>query len=136
VGFGVSAISQVGNAYSQNVKTIPEYYERIDQGVLPVERGLTLNQDDELRRQVIMSIMCQGRVDAGQLRQQYGIEFAEYFKEALEHLPELVAAGMVNFSEQGLQVSPKGWFFVRPIAMAFDKYLWLHRDHQRFSRVL
>jgi oxygen-independent coproporphyrinogen-3 oxidase len=136
VGFGVSAISQVGNAYSQNVKTIPEYYQCIDQGVLPVERGLTLDQDDELRRQVIMSIMCQGRVDANQLRQQYGIEFAQYFAEAPEHLAELVAAGMVSFNHEGLTVSQKGWFFVRPIAMAFDKYLWLNRDHQRFSRVL
>lgn len=136
VGFGVSAISQVGNAYSQNVKTIPEYYERIDQGVLPVERGLTLDQDDELRRGVIMSIMCQGKVDANQLHQQYGIEFADYFKEALQHLPELVEADMVTVGAAGLQVSPKGWFFVRPIAMAFDKYLWQHRDHARFSRVL
>lgn len=136
VGFGVSAISQVGGAYSQNVKTIPEYYERLDQALLPVERGLTLDQDDELRRQVIMSIMCQGQVDASQLQADYGIDFAEYFAEALTHLPELEVEGMVSFDQGGLKVSQKGWFFVRPIAMAFDKYLWQHRDHQRFSRVL
>ncbi|MDE2260058.1 MAG: oxygen-independent coproporphyrinogen III oxidase [Betaproteobacteria bacterium] len=136
VGFGVSAISQVGRAYSQNVKTLAEYYAALDQGRLPVERGLTLNDDDLLRREVIMSLMCQGRVSFEPLERRYGIRFVEYFYEPLERIREFENFGLVVRNATEIEVSKAGWFFVRAVAMAFDKYLWQHTDHHRFSKVL
>ncbi len=136
VGFGVSAISQVGHAYSQNVKTLAEYYSALDQGRLPVERGLTLNDDDLLRREVIMSLMCQGKVSFEPLERRYGIRFVDYFDEALERIREFENFGLVVSNAAEIKVSKAGWFFVRAVAMAFDKYLWQHSDHHRFSKVL
>jgi len=136
LGFGVSAISQVGRAYSQNVKTLIEYYAALDDGHLPVDRGLTLNDDDGLRREVIMSLMCQGVVSIPALEKKYGIVFSEYFDEALMRLSEFESFGLVSCDKEEIKVGKAGWFFVRAIAMAFDKYLWQHADHQRFSKVL
>lgn len=136
VGFGVSAISQVGRAYSQNVKTLAEYYAAIDAGRLPVERGLTLTDDDLIRREVIMGLMCQGGVDFHALEQRHGIDVSTYFEEALNRIREFENFDLVQRSSTGLQVSKAGWFFVRAISMAFDKYLWMHSDHHRFSKVL
>ncbi len=136
VGLGVSAISQVGRAYSQNVKTLAEYTGALDAGRLPVERGLTLDDDDRVRRDVIMRLMCQGRVNFEALEHQYGIRFETYFEEALARIREFEQFGLVSRTPAGLEVSKTGWFFVRAVAMAFDKYLWQHADHQRFSKVL
>ncbi len=136
VGFGVSAISQVGRAYSQNVKTLAEYYAALDAGQLPVERGLTLDDDDLLRREVIMALMCQGQVRFEPLERRYGISFVDYFDEALERIREFESFGLVLRTDAGIEVSKAGWFFVRAVAMAFDKYLWQHADHHRFSKVL
>ncbi len=136
LGFGVSAISQVGQAYSQSVKTLETYYAALDAGKFPVERGLTLETDDLLRREVIMSLMCQGRIVFEPIERNYGIDFATYFRDALERLQEFEHEGLLTRTLAGLEVSKTGWFFVRPMAMSFDKYLWLHQDHQRFSKVL
>ncbi len=136
LGFGVSAISQVGRAYSQNVKTLIEYYAALDDSHLPVDRGLTLSDDDDLRREVIMSLMCQGAASIPALEKKYGIVFSEYFDEALIRLSEFESFGLVSCDKEEIKVSKAGWFFVRAIAMAFDKYLWQHADHQRFSKVL
>ncbi len=136
LGFGVSAISQVGQAYSQSVKTLEAYYAALDAGKFPVERGLTLETDDLLRREVIMSLMCQGRIVFEPIERNYGIDFATYFQDALERLQEFEHEGLLIRTLAGLEVSKAGWFFVRPMAMSFDKYLWLHQDHQRFSKVL
>ncbi len=136
VGFGVSAISQVGRAYSQNLKTLTEYYAAIDAGRLPVDRGLTLTEDDLIRREVIMSLMCQGGIDFHALEQRYAIDVSTYFEDALMRIREFEQFDLVRRTATGLQVSKAGWFFVRAISMAFDKYLWLHSDHQRFSKVL
>lgn len=136
LGLGVSAISQMGRAYSQNVKTLAEYYAVLDAGRSPVERGLTLNDDDLIRREVIMRLMCQGRVNFAAVERRYGIRFESYFEEALARIHEFEQFGLVVRTPAGLEVSKTGWFFVRAVAMAFDKYLWQHADHQRFSKVL
>lgn len=136
LGLGVSSISQIGAAYSQSVKTLEAYYRILDSGQLPVERGLTLDKDDCLRREVIMSLMCQGKVDFAQVNERHGIDCVSYFADALDQLREFEWEGLVTRSVAGLEVSKTGWFFVRPMAMCFDKYLAMHQDHQRFSKVL
>ncbi len=136
LGLGVSSISQIGVVYSQSLKTLPDYYAALDAGHLPVERGLTLDDDDRLRRDVIMALMCQGRLNFEQIGQRHRIDVEHYFADALARLQEFEREGLVIRSWAGLEVSRTGWFFVRAMAMCFDKHLNLHHDHQRFSKVL
>lgn len=136
LGFGVSAISQVGGVYSQNLKTLEGYYGALDEARLPAERSLMLHDDDRLRREVIMGLMCQGRLEVRALEKRHGIHFEEYFSDALSRLQEFEGFGLLKRTADELEVTSAGWFFVRPMAMAFDRYLWQHQDHQRFSRVL
>ncbi|MCC6068083.1 oxygen-independent coproporphyrinogen III oxidase [Ferrovum sp. PN-J185] len=136
IGFGVSAISEVGQCYSQNLKTVDTYSQALSLGQLPIEKALELNEDDQLRRQVIMSLMCQGRVDKLAIEQQFGIQFNDYFTDALDRLTEFEDAGLLSVSDTLIEVNEAGWFVIRAIAMAFDYYLWHETDHRRFSKVL
>jgi len=136
VALGVSAIGRVGATYSQNAKTLEEYYDLLDQGRLPVVRGLALTRDDLLRRTVIMAIMCQGRVDFESIGSAHLVDFARCFAAELEALAPLQTQGLVVLSDRHLEVTPLGWFFVRAIAMVFDRYLQADRNRTRFSRIV
>lgn len=136
VALGVSAIGHVGAAYSQNAKTLDAYYDRLDQGRLPVERGLALTRDDLLRRAVIMAIMCQGKVDFEAIGHAHLVDFVDRFAPELAALGPLVAQGLVKLSDHQLEVTETGWFFVRAIAMVFDRYLQADRNRARFSRIV
>ncbi|MBS0344069.1 MAG: oxygen-independent coproporphyrinogen III oxidase, partial [Proteobacteria bacterium] len=136
VALGVSAIGHVGASYSQNAKTLDAYYDHLDQGRLPVERGLALTRDDLLRRAVIMAIMCQGKLDFAAIGQAHLVDFADRFAPELAALGPLVAQGLVKLRDHELEVTDTGWFFVRAIAMVFDRYLQADRNRARFSRLV
>jgi oxygen-independent coproporphyrinogen-3 oxidase len=123
IGLGVSAIGKVGDTYSQNAKTLDGYAAAIDAGAFAVERGLQLSADDRLRRDAIMALMCQGRLDVAAFEQAHAVRFAERFADELRALEPLQANGLVERGTAGLQVTPLGWFFVRSIASVFDGYL-------------
>ena len=136
ISLGVSAIGRVGATYSQNAKTIEEYYDYLNQGRFPVVRGLALSRDDLIRRAVIMAIMCQGALQYESIELAYMIDFKTYFANELALLKEQQAIGMVELEDSGLQVTDTGWFFVRAIAMLFDKYLQTDRNRARFSKII
>lgn len=136
IGLGVSAIGRVGATYSQNAKSLEEYYDHLDQGRLPVVRGLALNRDDLVRRAVIMALMCQGELQFEPLDQAWLIDFRQYFASELEQLEAMAEQGLVELSAEGVKVTPMGWFFVRGIAMVFDRYLQADRNRARFSRII
>jgi oxygen-independent coproporphyrinogen-3 oxidase len=136
VALGVSAIGRVGSAYYQNAKTLPEYYECIAQGRLPVVRGYALDEDDALRSDVIMALMCQGRLEFDAIERAHGIDMREYFERELAALDDLADAGLVMLQPQAVQVTAAGWFLVRAIAMVFDKHLQAAQDRRRFSKVV
>ena len=136
ISLGVSAIGRVGNTYSQNAKTLEEYYDAINLGHLPIVRGLALSRDDLVRRAVIMAIMCQGELQYEAIELAYMIDFKSYFANELELLAEQENTGMVVLEENGLQVTDMGWFFVRAIAMVFDRYLQTDRNRARFSKII
>ena len=123
-------------SYSQNVKTLEEYYDAVDGGMLPVQRGLALSRDDLVRRAVIMSIMCQGSVLYEPMEQAWLINFREYFAAELDALAEMQRNGLVELSVEGFKVTGLGWFFVRGVAMLFDRYLQADRNRARFSRII
>ncbi|MFZ6812922.1 oxygen-independent coproporphyrinogen III oxidase [Undibacterium sp. Rencai35W] len=123
IGFGVSAIGKVGHSYSQSVRTIKAYYQLLDEGHLPVEKGIALNPDDLLRREVIMTLMCSMPLDIARINRDYQIDFAEYFAGELVLLKQYEEAGFIQISEDAVHVTAKGRLFVRAIAMVFDQYL-------------
>ena len=136
IGLGVSAIGRVGATYSQNAKTLDDYYDRLNQGRLPVVRGLALTRDDLVRRAVIMALMCQGELLFEPLETSWLIDFRKYFAPELEQLQEMEQQGLVTLSSEGIEVTAMGWYFVRGIAMVFDKYLQADKNRARFSRII
>lgn len=136
IGLGVSAIGRVGATYSQNAKTLNEYYDYLNQGRFPVVRGLALSRDDLVRRAVIMALMCQGRLQYESIELAHMIDFKNYFATELEALKELESSGMVELEDNGIQVTSTGWFFVRAVAMLFDRYLQIDRNRARFSKII
>jgi len=136
IALGVSAIGRVGAIYSQNAKTIEEYYGHLDQGRFPVVRGLALSRDDLLRRAVIMALMCQGQLQFESIELAYLIDFRRYFALELAALSALAEQGLVLLDSSSIQVTANGWFFVRAVAMVFDRYLQADRNRAKFSRII
>lgn len=136
VGLGVSSISKVGAVYSQNAKTIEEYTKLVESGHLPVMRGVTLTRDDLIRRSVITAVMCQGEVLYESIELGYMINFKEYFAYELEQLEKYVAEGFVEVGDENIVVTPLGWYFIRALAMVFDKYLQKPDSSTRFSKII
>ena len=136
VGLGVSSIGRIGATYYQNAKTLPEYYDALRQGQLPVVRGFALTRDDLLRRCVIMALMCQGWVEYESIELAHLVRVRSYFANELQELAAFEEAGLVALEPDGIRVTPAGWYLVRAIAMVFDRHLRADRARERFSRVI
>lgn len=136
IALGVSGIGKIGASYTQNAKTLDTYCDLLDQGQLPVVRGLALTRDDLLRRSVIMALMCQGALQFEAVELAWLIDFRQYFAAELEELRALQDDGLVQIDAQGLQVTATGWYLVRAVAMVFDRYVRADSARARFSRIL
>ena len=136
VALGVSAIGRMGATYSQNAKTLDEYCDAVRQGQFPVVRGLTLSRDDLVRRAVVMALMCQGRLSFESIELAHLIKVHDYFKAELEDLVELQSLGLCEVSADGVTVTATGWYFVRAVAMVFDRFLRADQTRERFSRII
>ena len=136
IGLGVSAIGRMGGTYSQNAKTMEEYVDMLDHGQMPIVKGLALSRDDLIRRAWIMAIMCQGHVQYDAFNEGWLIDAKKYFAPELSQLESLQDQGLVELSDSGLKVTPMGWYFVRGVAMVFDKYLQADRNRTRFSKII
>ncbi|CAN5386588.1 oxygen-independent coproporphyrinogen III oxidase [soil metagenome] len=136
IGLGVSAIGKVGATYSQNTKTLEEYYDYLNQGRLPVARGLALSRDDLVRRSVIMALMCQGQLEFESIELAYLIDFNTYFAAELAILRDMQVQGLVEVCATSLQITEMGWYVVRGVAMVFDRYLQADHTRARFSRII
>ncbi len=135
IGIGITSIGMVGNSYSQNLRTLDDYYAAIDSGHLPVYRGLELNRDDLIRRDVITRLICHFRLDFSSLSDRWEISFSDYFARELERLQQMQSDGLLVVSDHGISVEPKGRFLIRNICMVFDAYL-NPQGEQRFSKVI
>ena len=136
IALGVSSIGRVGATFSQNVKTLDDYYDLLNQGHLPVVRGMALSRDDLVRRSVIMALMCQGSVLFESVELAYLVNFKSYFANELQTLASMQEQGLLTLDESGIQVTELGWFFVRGVAMVFDKYLQADVNRARFSKII
>lgn len=123
VGLGVSAISHVGDSFSQNQRDLPAWEAALDAGRLPLWRGLKLDDDDVLRADIIQRLMCRGEIDVREVERRYGICFGSYFSEALAALRPLQDDGLVQCPPGTIRATPRGRALLRTIAMCFDRYL-------------
>ena len=135
VGLGITSIGKVGDSYSQNVKTLDEYYAQIDGGHLPVFRGVGLNADDKLRRAVITQLICHFTLEFSVVEKEYNIDFNKHFAVELADLEKMQADGLLVFNNQRIEILPAGKLLVRNICMTFDAYLRQNKE-QRFSKVI
>ena len=136
IGLGVSSISKVGPTYSQNVRELDEYYDRLRAGLLPTARGVLLDRDDLLRRAVIMALMCHFEVSKEGIEAAHLIRFDEYFQRELEDLRSYEEAGLVEVTDDWISVLPRGKLLVRGIAMVFDRYLRQDQRLRRYSKIV
>ncbi len=123
VGMGLSSIGLVGDVYVQNARSLPRYLAMIDEGRLPIERGLLMSEDDRLRRAIIQDIMCRMSLRFAEYERRFEVDFRERFASELERLAVLAGDGLIELREDGLSILPRGRFLLRAIAMCFDAYL-------------
>lgn len=136
VALGVTAIGSIGPTYTQNVRTLDEYYDRLDRGMMPVFRGVELSADDLLRRTIIQSLMCHGAVSIEAVELSHFIDFETYFSREMEALRELAADGLVSIDDEWIAVTPRGRLLVRAVCMVFDRYLQNQQRAATYSKVI
>ena len=136
VGLGVSAIGAVGPAYAQNVKTLDEYYDCLDQGKFAVLRGIELTKDDLVRRAVIQALMCSFEVSIEAIEVGHLIDFKRYFATELQELREYASMGLVDLDDEWITVTPRGRLLVRAVCMIFDYHLRTAQARARYSKVI
>jgi oxygen-independent coproporphyrinogen-3 oxidase len=123
IGVGASAISDSGRAYWQNHVDVATWTEEVLAGRLPIARGVALDADDELRRFVIMRLMCDGHVDFADVERRYGVAFAARFAHELDRLAvEHAALAAIDHDRGAIAATPLGHHLIRNVAAVFDRY--------------
>lgn len=135
IGLGVSAISQIGDLYSQNSSDLSDYQGLLGSDQLATKRGLVCNTDDRVRRAVIQQLICHFSLDFAAIEASFGIDFRAYFSEQWPQLACMASDGLIELDAKGIRVSPAGRLLVRSICMVFDAYL-TQQNRERFSRVI
>ncbi|MCH7783430.1 oxygen-independent coproporphyrinogen III oxidase [candidate division KSB1 bacterium] len=133
---GITSISQLPMVYSQNHKEEKAYYDSIDSGLIPIARGYTMNEDDIIRRKVVMNLMCHFVLEFQQIEDEFGIHFDEYFAWGLENLKEFADDGLVTMDDNRIVVTELGRLMIRTIAMNFDGYIERQVDKTKYSRTV
>ncbi|MDX1253128.1 MAG: oxygen-independent coproporphyrinogen III oxidase [Gammaproteobacteria bacterium] len=135
IALGATAIGKVGNTYSQNVRTLDEYYHCLDEDRWPVFRGIELSKDDLLRREVITQLICHFELDISLIERRFGIEFSNYFARELPDLAPMQKDGLLTVDTSTIRVLPRGRLLIRNVCMVFDAYL-RQKTAQRYSKVI
>tara|TARA_R110001583_G_scaffold499_1_gene4531 strand:+ start:10943 stop:12313 length:1371 start_codon:yes stop_codon:yes gene_type:complete len=136
LGLGVSSISSIGRSFGQNIKELQGYYKAIENQQHALERGVSLNDDDILRGEVIRELMCNLFLDKNKINEKYNINFDEYFVDDLPLLDTFIEDGLVENTGDSITVNQKARLLIRIICMSFDAYMKKHVNQQRFSRVI
>ncbi|EGA65669.1 oxygen-independent coproporphyrinogen III oxidase [Vibrio brasiliensis] len=136
VGFGVSAISMIGDAYAQNQKELKKYYAQVNDQRHALWKGVALDSDDLLRREVIKQLICNFKLDKTKIESEFKVAFNDYFKEDLELLQTFINDELVEVDDKEIRVTLRGRLLIRNICMCFDKYLRAKARQQQFSRVI
>src|SRR5690606_26706110 len=123
------------HAYFQNHHEQGAYDQALDQGQLPLKRGLALTKDDRLRRWVILQLICQFSLDKQEFAKAWGESFDDYFVEQATWLKRMQHDGLLMQTQDHLQVLPAGRLLIRAICQLFDRYL-PSVNHRTYSRII
>ncbi|PAF54472.1 oxygen-independent coproporphyrinogen III oxidase [Helicobacter sp. 13S00482-2] len=135
IGMGLTSIGEGKDYYTQNYKDMESYEKAIDSGILPVERGIRLSNEDIIRKEVIMGLMNNLKLDFKTIEERFHINFADYFKIELEQLEEYIQSDLLKITQEGIYTTPTGGMLIRNIAMVFDEYLQkIPINQRRFSK--
>jgi oxygen-independent coproporphyrinogen-3 oxidase len=133
----MTSISQTPEIYWQNEKDLNRYCARLDAGELPVANGYALSADDQLRRETIMRLMCDMKLDYPAMSHNLGIDFANYFEHEISSLANLERDGLIQSSGSGMSVTASGRLLIRNIAMCFDPHVGANRSREGvYSRTI
>jgi oxygen-independent coproporphyrinogen-3 oxidase len=136
IAIGVSSIGKIGPTYSQNHKELEDYYAALDKNELPIKRGLELNQDDLIRREIIQALMCHFELTKADFARDFKIDFDQYFAREINELAEYEQEGLLEMLPETIRVTPKGRMLIRNICMVFDVYLREKQQRTRYSKVI
>lgn len=134
--FGITSISQLNNIYAQNYKTEKGYYKALDDGEVPTAKGYSLSEDDHIRREVIMRIMCDFELNYKSVEEKFQINFKEYFAHGLVNLKMFESDELVSISDDGFKIKGLGRLLIRNIAINFDGYIERKEDKAKYSRTV
>ncbi|MGB9664296.1 MAG: oxygen-independent coproporphyrinogen III oxidase [Ignavibacteria bacterium] len=134
--FGVTSISQLKNVYAQNFKTEKEYFRAIDDEKLPIFKGYRLKEDDQIRRKVIMNLMCNFELKLDEIENEFQINFKDYFKNSLSQLLDMSEEGLIEMNSTEIKVTEMGRLLIRNIAMKFDGFIERQQDQMKYSRTI
>ena len=137
VGIGLTSIGEGSRYYAQNTKDMKLYEEALDAGRLPFERGVELDDDDFLRKSVIMELMANFSIDMSRVEEEHTIKFDDYFADALDALKEFEDANLITIENNKISVSATGTLLIRNIAMPFDAYMKKYAQSKKtFSKTV
>ena len=137
IGVGLTSIGEGVDSYNQNFKDMPSYEEAIDDGKLPFERGVVLNEDDLIRQYVIMELMSNFKLDIKRFNSLFDVPFATYFADALEALKPFEEENLLSITKDTIECSETGTLLIRNIAMPFDAYMTKHAANKKtFSKTI
>jgi len=136
VGMGITSIGTIDNSFAQNVKNLDEYQSLINAGKLAIYRGVIIDQDDLLRREVIMQLICHFQLKFADIEAKFNITFSDYFSSEIKRLSVMCDDGLIEMDKDAIRVTGKGRLLIRNICMVFDRYLTDKQNQQRFSRAI
>lgn len=135
LAFGVSSISKINNVYVQNAKDLNRYQQHLDQSLLPIEKGFSLNSEDQLRAFVINQLICHFHLDFALVMREFGVDVSHHFQYELTQLQPMVEDGLISIGHNQLQVHNSGRMLIRRICMVFDEYL-NNSQQIRYSKII
>ncbi|MCP4980656.1 MAG: oxygen-independent coproporphyrinogen III oxidase [Gammaproteobacteria bacterium] len=136
IGFGISAIGNVGDNFIQNTTSLEAYHDELEQGHLPVVRGFCSQTEDLLRREIIQDLVCHFELDMSGVGKKWGIDFADHFANELAGLDDMEEDGLIDRTGDKIIVCDPGRLLVRNICMVFDSYQKLPKSAGLFSRTV
>ncbi len=134
IGLGVSSIGSIGTMLAQNSPSTAEYQRMIEEGHLPIVRGVRVDDDDRMRAEVIQALMCFDDLDTDRFGGEHAIDFDSYFAPEIERLGPLTDDGLITFDDKKIRVTSQGRLLLRSIAMVFDRHL--NRTPLRYSKLI
>lgn len=135
LAFGVSSISKINHVYVQNAKDLNRYQQHLDQSLLPIEKGFSLNSEDQLRAFVINQLICHFHLDFALVMREFGVDVSHHFQYELTQLQPMVEDGLISIGHNQLQVHNSGRMLIRRICMVFDEYL-NNSQQIRYSKII